>query len=162
MLSKEVCPMDGRRLLKEMKKTFLFHAIAAHFSNGLIPVAVLYLLLTLSTGNVYFEHTVEHLIVIVLMAVPVSFFSGIRDWKKKYRAAKAPIFIKKIRLSCLLFLFCASAVGIRLATPDVVNRQGIEHWLYLALLFSMLVVVTLLGHYGGKLSAQSGQIAKKA
>ena len=154
--------MDGSRLLKEMKKTFLFHAIAAHFSNGLIPVAVLYLLLTLSTGNVYFEHTIEHLIVIVLLAIPVSFFSGIHDWKKKYRAAKAPVFINKIRLSGLLFLLCASAVGIRLAVPDVMSRPGIEHWLYIALLFSMLPVVTLLGHYGGKLSAQSRQTAKQA
>ena len=154
--------MAGRSLLDEMKKTFLFHAIAAHFSNGLIPVAVLYLLLTLTTGSTYFEHTVEHLIVIVLMAIPVSFFSGIHDWKKKYRAAKAPIFIKKIRLSCALFLLCASTVGIRLTTPDVMSRNGIEHWLYLALLFSMLPVVTLLGHYGGKLSAQSRQAAKPA
>ncbi|MBZ4218854.1 MAG: hypothetical protein LAC69_01495 [Chlorobium sp.] len=154
--------MVGRRLLKEMKKTFLFHAIAAHFSNGLIPVAVLYLLLTLSIGSTYFEHTVEHLIVIVLMAIPVSFFSGIHDWKTKYRAAKAPIFIKKIRLSFVLFLLCASAVGIRLTIPDVMSRPGIEHWLYLALLFSMLPVVTLLGHYGGKLSAQSKQAGKQS
>ena len=154
--------MVGRRLLKEMKKTFLFHAIAAHFSNGLIPVAVLYLLLTLSIGSTYFEHTVEHLIVIVLMAIPVSFFSGIHDWKAKYRAAKAPIFIKKIWLSFVLFLLCASAVGIRLTIPDVMSRPGIEHWLYLALLFSMLPVVTLLGHYGGKLSAQSKQAPRQS
>lgn len=152
--------MVGRRLFKEMQKTFLFHAIAAHFSNGLIPVAVLYLLLTLSTGNGYFEHTVEHLIVIVLLAIPVSFFSGIHDWKKKYRSAKAPIFINKIRLSGLLFLLCISAVALRLSIPDVMSRPGIEHWLYLVLLFSMLPVVTLLGHYGGKLSAQSRQAAK--
>jgi lipopolysaccharide biosynthesis regulator YciM len=42
------------------------------------------------------------------------------------------------------------------------SRPGIEHWLYIALLFSMLPVVTLLGHYGGKLSAQSRQTAKQA
>jgi uncharacterized membrane protein len=146
-------PVPG--LFKDMQKTFLFHAIAAHFSNGLIPVAVLYLLLTLSTGSTYFEHTVEHLLLIVVMAIPVSFLSGINDWKKKYRAAKAPVFIKKIRLSFLLFTLCISAVAIRLSIPDVMNRQGVEHWIYIALLFSMLPVVTLLGHYGGKLSAQS-------
>jgi heme/copper-type cytochrome/quinol oxidase subunit 1 len=145
--------MAGPGLFKDMKKTFLFHAIAAHFSNGLIPIAVLYLLLTLSTGDTYFEHTVEHLILIVILAIPFSFFSGVYDWKTKYRGAKAPIFIKKIRLSVLLFIFCFSAVGIRLTIPDVMNRQGPEHWLYLALLFSMLPVVTLLGHYGGKLSS---------
>ncbi|NTV06007.1 MAG: hypothetical protein HGA59_05795 [Chlorobiaceae bacterium] len=152
--------MEGRSLLKDMKKTFLFHAIAAHFSNGLIPVAVLYLLLTIATGSVYFEHTVEHLLVIVLMAVPVSFFSGIHDWKTKYRAAKAPIFRNKIRLSGVLFLLCIAVVAIRISIPDVMNREGIEHWLYLVLLLSMLPVVTLLGHYGGKLSAQSRQTGK--
>ena len=141
-------------LLKDMKKTFLFHAIAAHFSNGLIPIAVLYLMLTLSTGSAYFEHTVEHLIVIVVMAIPASFFSGVHDWKTKYRGAKAPIFIKKLRLSGLLFILCITAVGIRLSIPDVMNRQGFEHWIYIVLLFSMLPVVTLLGHYGGKLSSQ--------
>ncbi|NMW20973.1 MAG: hypothetical protein HKK67_04955 [Chlorobiaceae bacterium] len=146
--------MAGSSLLKEMKKTFLFHAIAAHFSNGLIPVSVLYLLLTLSTGSIYFEHTVEHLILIVILAIPVSFISGIYDWKKKYRGAKAPIFIKKIRLSALLFLLCISAVTIRLSIPNIMTLHGIEHWLYIILLFSMLPVVTLLGHYGGKLSSQ--------
>lgn len=146
--------MAGRSLIKEIKKSFLFHAVAAHFSNGLIPVAVLYLMLAIPTGNIYFEHTVEHLIVIVLMAVPVSFFSGIYDWKTKYRAAKAPIFIKKIRLSGLLFVLCASAVGIRLGIPEVMISRGTEHWLYLFILFSMLPVVTMLGYYGGKLSSQ--------
>lgn len=154
--------MPGQGLFKEMKKTFLFHAIAAHFSNGLIPVAVLYMILTLSTASSYFEHTVEHLLLIVVLAVPASFFSGIHDWKTKYRGAKAPVFIKKIRLSCLLFALCASAVFIRLSSPDVMSRSGIEHWLYIAILFSMLPVVTLLGHYGGKLSAQSKQPTKPA
>ena len=48
--------MPGQGFFKEMKKTFLFHAIAAHFSNGLIPVAVLYLILTLSTANNYLAY----------------------------------------------------------------------------------------------------------
>ena len=50
---------------------------------------------------------------------------------------------------------------MRLTTPEVMNRDGIEHWIYLALLFSILPVVTLLGHYGGKLSAQSRQSSKQ-
>jgi FlaA1/EpsC-like NDP-sugar epimerase len=152
--------MARQSLWKDMKKTFLFHAIAAHFSNGLIPVAALYLMLTIPTGNTFFEHTVEHLIVIVLMAVPVSFFSGINDWKKKYNAAKAPIFMKKIKLSVILFTLSLITVSIRLTVSDVMSTNTVLHWLYIVLLFSMLPVVTLLGHYGGKLSAQSRQSAK--
>ncbi|KUL20271.1 hypothetical protein [Chlorobium limicola] len=149
--------MPKPSLWKDMKKTFMLHAIAAHFSNGLIPVAVLYLLLTLPTGNTFFEHTAQHLLWITFLAIPVSFFSGIHDWRTKYRAAKAPVFIKKIRLSFVLFALCIVAVSLRLSVPDVMARQDLLHWFYVADLFAMLPVVTLLGHYGGKLSQQSRQ-----
>ncbi|NTU97363.1 MAG: hypothetical protein HGA62_06085 [Chlorobiaceae bacterium] len=147
-------------LWQDMKKTLLFHAIAAHFSNGLIPVAVLYLMLAIPTGNSYFEHTVAHLMVITLIAIPASFFTGVHDWKTKYKGARAPIFMKKLKLSGILFTLCILAVTIRLSTPDVMSADGALHWLYLLLVFSMLPVVTLLGHYGGKLSAQSRQGGK--
>ncbi len=144
-----------------MKETFLLHPVAAHFSNGLVPVAVLYLLLTLPAGDPFFEHTVKHLIIIVLLAVPVSFFSGLRDWDINYKRAKTPIFLNKIRLSIVLFLLVASAVTIRLAVPEVMYRNDWLHWVYVVLLFVMLPVVTLLGHYGGKLAGAAKQAAAR-
>ena len=145
--------MAGKKsLLKEMKATFFLHPIAAHFSNGLIPVAVLYLLLTLPAGDPFFERTVEHLIIIVLFAIPVSFFSGIQDWTTNYKRAKTPVFVSKIRLSIVLFALVAAAVAIRLAVPEVMYQNNWLHWVYIALLFATLPVVTLLGHYGGKLA----------
>jgi phosphatidylserine synthase len=147
------------KFIEEMKKTFILHAVAAHFSNGLIPVAVLYLLLALPSSDVFFEHTVVHLLVIVLMAIPISFLSGIREWKTKYKGAKAPVFTKKIRLSVVLFALCVTAVSIRISVPGVMNGSGILFWTYTASLFVMLPVVVLLGHYGGKLS--SGQRQEK-
>ncbi|TCD47142.1 hypothetical protein [Chlorobium sp. N1] len=151
--------MARQSLFQEMKKTFMLHAIAAHFSNGLIPVAVLYLLLTLQSGSVFFERTVEHLILITLLAIPVSFFSGVRDWKTKYKGAKAPVFMKKLRLSAVLFALAVAAVSIRLSHPSVMAGTGLLHWAYVLLLLAMLPVVTLLGHYGGKLSGQSRRSA---
>ena len=144
-----------------MKETFFLHPIAAHFSNGLIPVAVLYLMLTLPAGNQFFERTVEHLIIIVLLAIPVSFFSGLHDWKKNYNRAKTPVFINKIRLSIVLFVLVASAVAIRLSVPEVMYHNDWLHWIYIALLFTMLPVVTLLGHYGGKLAGAAKMIAAR-
>ena len=144
-----------------MKETFFLHPVAAHFSNGLIPVAVLYLLLTLPAGNPFFERTVEHLIIIVVLAVPVSLFSGLHDWTKNYKRAKTPIFVNKIRLSIVLFLLVASAVVIRLTVPEVMYHNDWLHWVYIALLFAMLPVVTLLGHYGGKLAGTAKQAAAR-
>jgi hypothetical protein len=147
--------------LSELKRTFSLHTVSAHFSNGLLPVAVLYLLLTLASNDVFFEHTIEHLIIVALMAIPVSYFSGIHDWRVKFKGAKAPIFIKKIRLSILLFVLCLLSVVIRLLFPRVMYQGDFLHWLYIALLISMLPVVMLLGFYGGKLSSGLRQAASR-
>jgi hypothetical protein len=141
------------KFIKEMKQSFMLHPVAAHFSNGVIPVAVLYLLLFLPTGNLYFEHTVINLLVIVLLAVPFSFYSGIRDWKLKYKGAKTPVFQNKIRLSILLSVLCVITVSIRIAVPDVMLTKGLLSWVFAVSLFLMLPTVVLLGHYGGKLAA---------
>ncbi|NTV66817.1 MAG: hypothetical protein HGB06_03895 [Chlorobaculum sp.] len=141
------------KFIKELKQSFMLHPIAAHFSNGVVPVAVLYLLLFLPTGDPFFERTVIHLLVIVLLAVPVSFYSGIREWKTKYKGAKAPVFQKKIRLSILLLVLCVIAVSIRVAVPGVMQAGGVLAWLYVAALLVMLPTVVLLGHHGGKLAA---------
>lgn len=141
------------KFIKEMKQSFMLHPVAAHFSNGVVPVAVLYLLLFLPTGDPFFERTVIHLLVIVLLAVPVSFYSGIREWKTKYKGAKAPVFQKKIRLSILLFVLCVITVSIRIAAPGVMQAGGPLAWIYTAALFAMLPTVVLLGHHGGKLAA---------
>ena len=145
------------KFLDEMRRTFFLHAISAHFSNGLIPVAVLFLLLALPANDPFFEHTVLHLLVIVLMAVPVSFVSGILDWRKKYNGAKAPVFMKKIRLGVVLFVLAVCSVWIRYADPEVMTGGGPLHWAYILILLCMLPVVVLLGHYGGKLSAGQRQ-----
>jgi hypothetical protein len=86
--------------------------------------------------------------------VPVSFLSGVRDWRTKFHGGHAPIFYRKIRLTGLLFLLGGSAAGIRLIHPGVLFDGGVFNWLYIGCLFSTLPVVVLLGHYGGKLAFQ--------
>ena len=144
-----------------MKETFFLHPVAAHFSNGLIPVSVLYLILALPAGDIFFERTIIHLIIIVLLAVPVSFFSGLHDWKTNYNRAKTPIFMNKIRLSIVLFVLVATTVAIRLSVPEVMYHNDWLHWVYIALLFATLPVVTMLGHYGGKLAGAAKMAAAR-
>jgi len=138
--------------LKETYRSFILHAVASHFINGLVPVAVLYLALTLATGNAYFEHTVVHLVVVTFCMIPVSFLSGIRDWRIKFKSSKAPVFYRKIALSVTLLILCIVTVAIRLGRPDLAAGTGAVAWLYRGCLFIMLPVVVLLGHFGGKLA----------
>ncbi|KAF0219584.1 MAG: hypothetical protein FD174_1839 [Geobacteraceae bacterium] len=141
-------------IVKDICKTFVLHAVAAHFNNGLLPTALLFLGLTLVSGDLYFERTVLHLSVIALCMVPVSFFSGVRDWRTKFHGGRAPIFYRKMWLSGILFLLVGSAAGLRLTHPGLLAEGGVFKWIYFGCLLGTLPVVVLLGHYGGKLAFQ--------
>jgi uncharacterized membrane protein len=137
---------------RKMYDTFIFHAVASHFVNGLVPVSVLFMLLTLTTGDPYFEHTVIHLIYIAAITIPFSFLSGIRDWRIKFQRRRAPIFYRKIGLSIVLALLCAVVVSIRLVCSNPLAASGEIAWMYGGCIFMTLPVVVLLGHFGGKLA----------
>ena len=140
-----------------MFKTFIFHAVASHFVNGLIPVSVLFMLLTLTTADPFYEHTVIHLINITAVTIPLSFISGIRDWRLKFHGAQAPVFYRKIALSIVLALLCAVVISIRLVYPSpLATGRGIA-WLYGGCIFLTLPVVVILGHYGGRLAYMARQ-----
>jgi uncharacterized membrane protein len=146
-----------RKLAREMLHTFIFHAVASHFVNGLVPVACLFTLLTLTTADPYFERTVIHLICVASVTIPVSFLSGIRDWRLKFHGGRAPIFYRKIKLSILLALLCAAVVAMRVAWPDPLAAGGWVAWLYGGCIFMTLPVVILLGHFGGRLASMLRQ-----
>ena len=141
-----------KNFAREILNTFIFHAVSSHFVNGLIPVAALFMLLTLITADPYFEHTVIHLMCIAAMTIPVSFLSGIRDWRVKFHGGRAPIFYHKIKLSIILALLCVAVISIRLVWPDPLAAAGGIAWLYGGCIFMTLPVVVLLGHLGGKLA----------
>lgn len=142
------------RFWRDFRATFVLHAVAAHFSNGLLPAALFFLVLAMVSGDPCFERTVLHLVILALSMVPVSFISGVRDWRTKFRGVRAPIFYRKVWLTGLLILLLVSVAGIRLANPGVLFLEGALRWLYLGCLFGILPVVVLLGHYGGKLAFQ--------
>lgn len=154
--SKHFAPVTGiiPRLCRDFYNTFVLHAASAHFNNGLLPAAVLFLFLSQLTGNVHFEHTALHMAILAFFMIPVSFFSGIRDWRKNFGGGRAPIFYRKMWLTGLLFLLTGSATAIRSVRPGVLFQGGILTWLYVGSLFGTLPVVLVLGHYGGKLAYQ--------
>ena len=141
-----------KNFTRKMLKTFIFHAVASHFINGLVPVSILFVLLTLLTADPYYEHTVIHLMFIASLMIPFSFFSGIRDWRKKFHCNRAPIFYRKIKLTILLALLCAAVIAIRLVWSNPLAEGGGIAWLYGGCIFMTLPVVVLLGHLGGKLA----------
>lgn len=139
-------------LLQDMAATFVLHPVAAHFPNGLIPTAALFLLLTLLLNNTHLEHAAFYLLATVLFVIPVSMASGIHDWQKRFHGERATIFYKKIGLASTLLILVLIAVGIRYQGSSFMIEAGIGKWVYGGLVLAMLPVVALLGHYGAKLA----------
>lgn len=139
------------RLAQEMWETFILHAVAAHFPNGLLPSAALFFALFLIQGGDSLETTAFHLLFLCVVVTPAVFISGIRDWQYKYGGARGGIFHKKIALALIMLILGVAAVILRHSAG---NWDGLEGWgqiIYVLLVAGMLGCVTMLGHYGGQL-----------
>lgn len=86
------------------EKDFHIHSMAIHFTNGLYPVALLFLFLYLFTKRPSFHDTYFYLIFLATVSVPVSYITGIIEWKRRYQKAMVPIFLVKIKLGVVVFI----------------------------------------------------------
>jgi uncharacterized membrane protein len=141
-------------LPRDLADSFILHAVAAHFPNGLIPAAVLFLFLCFLSRSLRFEETAYLLLLLVLVVIPLSLASGIYDWRKRYGGVRAGIFYKKIVLAVLLFILTSGAAGLRYLHPEIFHQDHPLQTVYLSLVGLAFVVSVLLGHYGGKLAFQ--------
>ena len=128
-----------------------FHALSVHFPAALYPVAIFFLFLALIFDRDSFRNSYFYLMMIAAFFTPISHFTGILEWKNKYRGARTHIFINKIRYSLIL-----SVVGGLCATwcwfcPGILNYTGIYNIIFIILNISIIPIVAYLGHMGGRL-----------
>lgn len=160
----EACPVCGAersqfaprnryllRLARDILDTFRMHPVAAHVPTGAFPLAVLLLLLADVTRNPFPERVSFLLLAVTVLVVPVILVAGFRDWKVRYRGLRVPIFRWKIVLATVLLGVGTAAVLVRWLLPGVADRSHPLHAPYVVVLFSMMGLVVLLGHFGGKL-----------
>jgi uncharacterized membrane protein len=130
---------------------FHLHLISVHFTNGLFPVAIFFLILFIFSPKESFRITYFYLMILATLSAPISFLTGVIEWKQKYRGAKVKIFIRKYRYGLILMLIgtiCTCWYGI---FPEVLENKGLLWIIFLLLNLSILPTVTYLGYLGGKL-----------
>ena len=138
-------------MLREILDVFVPHAVAAHFPNALIPTMVLFLFAFLISGHASFDLAAFYLLLVVVLTVPITFATGLYDWKTLYGGASAPIFRRKIILASVLSILAAGTAVWRWQTPELLEAGGWPLVIFLLLVAVMLGCVALLGHYGGML-----------
>ena len=148
--------------LRDLIANFKLHPVAAHFPNGLIPTAALFLLLYVVSGNTGFESTCFRLIVVATLVVPVSMVSGLLDWRKHFGRPHYSVFFKKIGLALSLLVLALVAIGLRYGDPALMTTPGWQRWAFGLCLLGMLNCTILLGHYGSILASWGGALDLKA
>jgi uncharacterized membrane protein len=138
-------------LASELILTYHLHPIAVHTPNGILPMSLIFVLITALLGFPLFETAALYSLVFVLIAMPVVLFTGYEVWQKRYRGALTSIFKIKIGAAIATTLLLCILVIWRLMHPELLTTASTGRWIYLLLAVLMVVAAGLAGHMGGKL-----------
>jgi len=149
----------GRRIPKSLQKAFdrypllrrQPHPMTAHFPIAFLMVTPLFLILYLLTENSSFETTSFSMLCLGVLASPVAIATGFFTWWINYGAIPTTHVKYKILLSMILCVVLGITVIWRHLDPSLVVQSGNLWWLYSLLILSVVPLVTLLGHLGGKM-----------
>jgi uncharacterized membrane protein len=124
------------------------HPITAHFPNGLIPTAFLFLLIAFAVRAGCIEPAAFYLVCAATLVSPLVVASGIYTWCTRYKGAVTAAFLFKLVGGTAFTILGATTIIWRLRTPAVLEAHAGG---YVALYGALLVLVILLGHVGGRL-----------
>lgn len=130
------------------KKDIHIHSIFIHFTNSLYPVAILFMFLFLLLGNAAFRHTYFYIMLLATFSVPVSYLTGILEWRKRFKGIMIPIFAAKIKYGPVVFIIGGLATLWYYVSPDILERGDILTVIYVLLNLSILLPLIYLGHLG--------------
>jgi rubrerythrin/uncharacterized membrane protein len=127
------------------------HPISVHFPNGVLPVVIVFLALSVYFNIVTLETAAYYNMIFVLVMMPVVLLTGYIEWQKRYKGIKTAIFITKIICSLVVLGSINVLVFWRLIDPGVAAEGSPSRLIYLGLAVVMLGAVGIAGHLGGKL-----------
>ena len=125
------------------------HPMSVHTPNGVLPLALVFLVIALVFSVAGFEQAAFYNLVFVLLIMPVVLITGYLEWKNRYKKVMTTIFATKIGASAIVSATLIAMVVWRLVDPQVLASPG--RWIYLLLGVVMVAAAGLAGHMGGKL-----------
>jgi rubredoxin/uncharacterized membrane protein len=127
------------------------HPISVHIPNGVIPVAVVFVLLSIMFGSGNVGLAAFFNTVFVALAMPIVLFTGFVEWKERYGGTYTNLFITKLTCGGVVFAMSIILTLWGIFDQSVTQSNGDISWLYLIFYFVMLGAAGIAGHLGGKL-----------
>jgi rubredoxin/uncharacterized membrane protein len=144
-------PLDKYKPVTDLMAKIHAHPIAVHIPNGVLPVAVFFLFLSLLFHHRGFEAASFYNLVFVVFSMPVVILTGVVDWKVQFKGAMTRVF--KIKITCAAIV---SGTGVlltvwKMINPDVTAPGSNASWVFILILLVMLAAAATAGYFGGKL-----------
>lgn len=127
------------------------HPIMVHTPNGILPMALIFVLITALLGYPHFETAAFYSFVFVLLSMPLVVFTGYEVWQKRYRGAMTTIFKIKIGASVITTILLLVLSIWRAVQPEILTTPSTGRWVFLGLSVVLVAAVGGAGHMGGKL-----------
>jgi uncharacterized membrane protein len=127
------------------------HPISVHIPNGVLPLSVLFTLISVLFGFEGLGSAAFYNMFFVVLTMPVVLVSGFIDWKKNYGGTMHQIFITKMICGALVVVLAVLLVIWRILDPDVAGPASTTRWMYVGAHFIALAPAVLAGYLGGKL-----------
>ncbi len=127
------------------------HPISVHIPNGVLPVAVLFLIMSVSFELPTLALASFYNMVVVALAMPFVILFGFIDWKRRFHGNLTPVFITKIGCGAFLTIAGILVVIWRMINPDVAGPESAHRAAFLLVHLMMLAAAVLAGYLGGKL-----------
>lgn len=131
------------------------HPISVHTPNGVIPIAIVFLVLAMFFGYQPLEKAAFFNLIVVFLVMPAVLFTGYVIWQKKYRGALTLIFRIKLAAAAVVAVLTSLLVFWRIIDPNIAFSGGTSSWIYLGIYGVNLAAVGIAGHIGGKLVFKS-------
>jgi uncharacterized membrane protein len=127
------------------------HPISVHVPNGVLPVAILFLVLSMLFQAAGLEAASFYNMILVVLVMPKVLFSGYVDWKNRLGGKLTNLILTKMICGATVFLLGLFLVVWRWMDPMVALESSPSRLIYLFLHLVILVAAILAGYLGGKL-----------
>ncbi len=127
------------------------HPMTVHFPIAFLMATPLFLILYALTRNNSFETTSFYMLCLGVLGSAAAIATGFFAWWVNYGAVLTTYVRYKIALSIVLWVVLSILIIWRFLDPVLIIQSGNLWWVYAILIFSLVPLVSLLGHFGGKM-----------
>ena len=127
------------------------HPVSAHIPNGVLPVSVIFVILSMIFGSPVLQTVAKYNIAIVLLVLPVVVFTGYLEWKNRYMASFTKLFVAKMIAATTTIVAFALVIVWWFAAPEILQSPIQQKALFILLNVIGLSAAGLAGFLGGKL-----------